>query len=85
MVRAKVALKARGVRPAKSYSKSDLVWKVDLLIEVSIRDLYRRRINQYFDIKPISTHVEEEWNEFKEVVVNAASEAPGLRKKRRNK
>lgn len=46
-VRAKVAFRARRVRPSKSYSKTDLRWKINLLKEVSIIDLYYRRINQY--------------------------------------
>lgn len=60
-------------------------FKVHLLQDDSIRDLYQQRLNLYLKQKPISRNINEEWEELKGTILQAASESLGTRNKNYNK
>lgn len=69
--------------PSKSIPEK--TFKVNLLDDKSIRDLYQSRVDQKTYFMPVSNNINTEWEELKTILKEAASEALGKRNKRRNK
>lgn len=77
----KVAIPARWKRfkcKKKEYAET---FKVHLLQQESIRKLYQRRIEQYMTQTSISRNINQEWYEIKQIIIQAANESLGTRKK----
>ncbi|KAJ4436804.1 hypothetical protein ANN_16936 [Periplaneta americana] len=57
------------------------MFKIHLLQEESIRQLYQNRLNLYLTKSSINNNINQEWTEIKEIIIRAATEALGTRKK----
>ena len=57
-------------------------FKTHLLREDSIKTLYQSRLNQLLENMPISNNINLEWENIKSIILKAAEEALGQRKKR---
>lgn len=60
-------------------------FKVYLLKEDSIRRLYCQRLDKYLDQRGISLNVNTEWEDLKQIIIQAATEALGKRNKKLTK
>ena len=56
------------------------MFKVHLLQDESIRTLYQKRISLNMERKGKSTNINEEWDNIKQIIIQAASEALGTRR-----
>lgn len=71
--------------PSKRYSHPEEIFRVHLLEDTSIKFLYRRRLEQKLTHSACSLNINEEWTNLKNILLQAANEALGKRKKRKNK
>ena len=61
------------------------VFKIYLLENESVRNLYQSRINTYLQMYTTSENIEKEWQNIQEIMKKAANEAIGTRKKFRKR
>ena len=61
------------------------VFKVYLLEQESIRRLYQDRLNRHLNSIPSGNSIEEEWRNMKRIIVQAANEAIGVKKRFRKR
>lgn len=65
--------------------RKEEVFKVYLLEEESIRKLYQNRLQKHLERNVMNENLNEEWEDMKTCILNAACEAIGKKKKIRNK
>lgn len=71
----------RNISSSKTYKEIPETFKIHLLQEESIRQLYQNRLNLYLSETPINNNINQEWTKIKEIIIRAATEALGTRKK----
>lgn len=69
----------------KQKTQTEELFKVHLLEEASIRELYQRRLTQNLLNVNTSNNIDEEWNNIKTAIIQIASECLGKRKKTKHK
>ena len=81
----KICLPQKWYAFTKRLPQYEEVFRVHLLEDPSIKLLYQRRLEQKLIHSPYSLDINMEWQALKEILQQAANEALGKRKKRRNK
>lgn len=88
LLQAKVNFKTRWYKPSrKQNSEQKEAYKIYLLKQQSIKELYQRRLEEKTKEVPKKNDIEDEWKQLKLILNTAAHEALGKKKimKRRNK
>jgi hypothetical protein len=69
-------------KPGKIYKEA---YKVHVLKEDSVKYLYRNRVNKVLQQSPMSRNFNTEWESLKDIIIKAATESLGKRRRRRYK
>jgi hypothetical protein len=85
LVVSKIHLYTRWNSQTKKKTQISEIFKVYLLEQESICNLYQERINQHLQAKSISENIEEEWENLKEILTKAAKEGICQKKKYRRR
>lgn len=83
----KIRIPPRWQKPKKKHTLESVqtYYKVHLLKQDSIRKLYCKRLDECIDHRALSTDVNQEWEDLRNIIEEAAYESLGKRNKRRSK
>lgn len=86
LVVSKVKLLRRWVKNlAIRNNNNEEVYKIYLLEDISIRNLYQKRLERYLNETPTKDNINEEWNNIKKCIEKSANEAIGTKRRYRKR
>jgi hypothetical protein len=86
MTVSKINIPARWIhKKKKETSATKSCFKVHLLQQESIRKLYSSRLRTYLNHQAVSTNINIEWKDLKEIILKTANDVLRKRPKRKNK